>query len=160
MLALQSADAKDVATVDEVLATYAKTLVRTDNLNEEVKTFLAGKPELAQPGYVKLDLDGDGNIDIVLLTRDLKRDEVLIRVFICSGACRQEKVEVVGANGDVFLQQIASGTVIQESESTSGKAQAHRLGRGAVKVLNFGKAEIVYYWDPIRKVIKSVTTGD
>ncbi len=150
----------ELRTIDDVLKAYASTLVRTENLSEEVRAELKGKPELINPGFVKLDFDGDGKLDVALLTQDVKREEVVLRLFICSDICSEKKKELVGAMGDVFLTRARPGTLVRESDALPGRSGKLRLRFHAVRVQNFGKSEIVYYWDSRTMSLRSMQTAD
>jgi hypothetical protein len=145
---------------EAVIRKYSGSVVRESDLNDDVRAFLRRKPVTKTPGYLYTDINGDGKMDVALLVQDRRQRQVSLLVFICKDSCKLQKKELVGAPGDIFLQLVERDTVIEETEALPGQPKEVRLQAPGIKVLNFGKSEIVYFWDVTTGTVRSLTTAD
>ena len=160
MITFNSSYAVDLNTPKEIDGWFANEIISKKDLDERVKSYLKGKPELRNPGRLHLDINGDGKKDVVILTKKSDEEVVKIRIFICNKTCTEKLSKDIGSVGDTFLSLVNRGSIVEESESLPGAVNVIKLKTSSVKVINFGKSEIIFYWDPATNSILSLTIGD
>ncbi len=152
--------ADEVSPTGKVLREQSKHLVTIKDLDPEVRDHLVGRGEPILPGVAILDINGDGNNDIVLLIKNNDKT-VKIRFYLCDQyRCEPNISLVVGSVGDTYLKPVGEGSIIHRTPSLPGKSKVVKLKNPAVSVVTFGKSAATYYWDDELGKIVSITTAD
>jgi hypothetical protein len=139
--------------------------IRLVNLDEYTRDYFVKSLGRKNPGWVIADLDGDSSNDIALLKRDVAQNTLTLHIYICKPKCQEVGNVALGHfNGDQFLAPVKPGQLIHWTEALplphSSQVSELRLNHFAVEYVVFGKASIVFFWDPKQKQINKVATGD
>lgn len=160
-IANAGACADELPSAQAVIDAYSKNLVVTKDLDEEVQEYLKGKPELINPGVVRLDINGDGIEDVALLTKKKKSKELWLRIFLCTNICRESTLRQLGHfDGIQYIGLIQAGSIVSQAGSLPGAKVSKRLKNPAVAITYSGKGRVVYYWEESEQKVKSIQASD
>jgi len=160
-MANTGAYADELTSAQAVIDAYSKKLVVTKDLDEEVREYLKGKPELTNPGVVRLDINGDGVEDVALLTKEKKSEELWLRIFLCTSNCQESTPRQLGHfDGIQYIGLIKAGSIVSQAGSLPGANVSKRLKNPAVAITYSGKGKVVYYWEESEQKVKSIQASD
>lgn len=147
---------EDYASVTDAIKHYQGQIVNLADLDTEEKEFFGGRHPGRSPGIVKGDFNGDGKMDVALLTKSA------LLFFICTDRCKLIKsVDYGHFSGWQVIIPIKKGELVEEF---GGFDEPHtpsvRLKNPGVHLLYLGKASIAFYWDKTLQNFNDITTGD
>jgi hypothetical protein len=155
----------DESATDNVLSKSRDDLISLVDLDEYAREYFVKNLGRKNPGWVIADLDGDSSNDIALLKRDTAKNKLTLHIYICRQQCQEvSNVDLGQFNGDQFLAPVKPGQLIHWTEALplpdSSQLSEIRLNHFAVEYFIYGKASIVFFWDPKRKQVNKIVTGD
>jgi len=139
--------------IEDVLAGHRQTTVSMNDLDVEVRQYLAANTKIKNPGVIKIDINEDGIQDVVLLAKEKKTSKLHLHVFLCAQTCEKHSSFDLGEfYGLQYLSPIKP-----RSLSTGDKLNTTNL---AVLVTYYGKGSVMYYWEKSAQRIKSMGIAD
>jgi hypothetical protein len=155
----------DESAADNILSQNNDEIIRLVDLDEYTREHFVKNLGRQNPGWVIADLDGDNSNDIALLKRDAAQNKLTLHIYICKLKCQEVgNMDLGHFNGDQFLTPVKPGQLIHWTEALpspdNSQLSERRLNYFAVEYFVYGKASIVFFWDPKQKQINKVVTGD
>ncbi len=139
--------------IEDVLAGYRQTTVSMNDLDVEVRQYLAANTKIKNPGVIKIDINEDGIQDVVLLAKERQTSKLHLNFFLCTQACEKHSSFDLG---ELYGLQYLS-PIKPRSQNSGDKLNTTNL---AVLVTYYGKGSVMYYWDKSTKRIKSMGIAD
>ena len=155
----------DKSATDDILSQNRDALIRLVDLDEYAREYFAISLGRMNPGWVIADLDGDSTNDIALLKRDTAQNKLTLHIYICKQKCQEVgNVDLGQFNGDQFLAPVKPDQLIHWTEALPlpdrSQVSELKLNYFAVEYFVYGKASIVFFWDPKQKQVNKVVAGD
>ena len=146
----------DYKSVSEIIGHYKTQIVNLDNLDAEDRDYFKKSEPGRSPGIVKADFNGDGKIDLALLTRS----ELLF--FLCADSCKLIKsIDYGGFFGIQYIVPITKGQVVEAFDGADiPPVPSVKLKNTAVHLIFSGKASMAYYWDSAIYDFSKIVTND
>jgi len=139
--------------IEDVLANYRQTTVSMNDLDVEVRQYLAANTKIMNPGVIKIDINEDGIQDVVLLAKEKNTSKLHLHFFLCAQTC--EKYSSFDLGEFYGLQYLSP--IKPRSPNTGDKLNTTSL---AVLATYHGKGSVMYYWEKSAQRIKSMGIAD
>jgi len=150
--------------IDRVLADLpGYHLLKLTELDVEARAFFVEHFPKANPSVVHADFDGDGRLDYALVLRNDKSQVTKLVVLLCpeEGHCRNvSETDASAYSGSVYLRPVARGARISQTESADADSSPVRLKFSGIRMMYFGKGEVVLYWNEKLNKMVAIATGD
>ena len=150
--------------IDRVLADFpGYHPLKLTELDTEARVYFLRRFPKAKPGVLHSDFDGDGHLDYALVLRNAESQVTKLVVLLCpdEGRCRNvSETDVSAYAGSVYLRPVAKGTKISQTESGDDDTAPVILKFSGIRVIYFGKGEVVLYWNEKRNKIETISTAD
>jgi hypothetical protein len=139
---------------------HALTLQERD---PSLTAYLAQHFPKANPSVVRADFNGDGNPDYALLLKDDKTGAAKLVVLLCSadGQCKSVyDLDVTTYASVAYLRPMSTGSKVSQTDAVPGNTPPVKLRSTGIQVNYFEKGKVVLHWNPKRKKIEEIQTGD
>jgi len=143
--------------ITSIIKHYKTQIITTGDLDEDAREYFVSGGKKGNPGIVKLDFNGDGIQDLAILTK------YSLKIFTCTKQCTELKnISYGGFYGIQSIILVKKGQVIEEAGSIADERGPIKikLVNDAIMLCIYGKASVVFYWDPRKKRVESITTSD
>jgi hypothetical protein len=140
-------------------------LLAVQERDADAKAFILAHFPKHNPSLVHADVDGDGNFDWAVLLKADNSEAARFVILLCSadGHCKKALEEnITPYAGEVYIRPVATGRRVSQTAAidTKNNSSPVRLRSIGIELSYFGKAKVVYFWNPKHKKIETLQTED
>ena|SRR5215469_1733161 len=131
----------------------------------DAKAFILAHFPKHNPSLVHADFDGDGNLDWAVLLKADNSGAARFVILLCSADahCKKANEEnITPYAGEVYIRPVATGRHVSQTDAidTKNNPSPVRLRSTGIELAYFGKAKVVYLWNPKHNKIETIQTED